>query len=177
MTDLPKQLPLIRKNLAANRAADPGRATPRRVRCCGFAWGGVLPPAVLRRKKWDLVVGCDIVYCLEQRHQLADTLAELLRRGRGAGRDASTRVLLALPDRDDFGYRRRDAATGGGWSPTLPDYELLLSDLEARMAGGLDVVLLDAIPPESVEAADADCGTSVHVILLSCAFTSSGVNA
>lgn len=50
----------------------------------------------------------------------------------------------------------------------IPDYEVLLARLEERLGTSLNVVLLDAIPPESAEAARADCGTSVHVLLLSC---------
>ena len=46
----------------------------------------------------------------------------------------------------------------------LPDYEVLLADLEARMPGALDVVLLDAIGSADPRA---DCGTSVHILMLS----------
>ena len=56
---------------------------------------------------------------------------------------------------------------GVDWQ-VIPDYEVLLARLEERLGTSLNVVLLDAIPPESAEAARADCGTSVHVLLLSC---------
>jgi predicted nicotinamide N-methyase len=168
---------------------------PERVSCCRYSWGASLP-SKLRAHHWDLVVGCDVVHAVDQVQPLVQTLATLLMRGRGGGgqskasgdargRDSRsdagnhshhatgiggesrTRVLLALADRTDNGYRRRDP-TSGEWSPVIPDYEMMLAGLETRMGSSLDVLLLDVVPPESAEAARADCGTSVHVLLLSC---------
>ena len=172
VTDLPKQQWLIRQNLRANLEASPpteesrpGGARRPRVHSCSLVWGDMDSPVL--RERWDLVVGCDVVYDLGQVPHLADTLTSLLEGSERSGGDAGgTRVLLALPDRDDFGYKRRDGSTGE-WTPTLPDYEVLLADLEKRMPGRLDVVLLDSIPPGDAASEYADCGTSVHVILLS----------
>jgi predicted nicotinamide N-methyase len=169
VTDLPKQQRLIRKNIEANLegspGADSGSVQRQQVQCCSFIWGPRVPSQL--RGHWDLVVGCDIVYDLDRVAELAGTLVALLLRAEG-GRRGPTRVLLALPDRSDFGYRRRDRASGE-WSPTLPDYEVLLADLERRLPDRLDVVLLDVIPPRSAEDYHADCGTNVHVLLITCA--------
>lgn len=142
LTDLEKQLRQIRCNLAANRDIDATRGgSPAPsvvgggcelesvVRCCSFEWGCDFP-AKVRACHWDLIIGCDIVYALDQVEPLADTLAALLVRGGsrrskadGVGGVSRTRVLLALPDRDDFGYRRRNK-TSGEWSPVSDDFKL-----------------------------------------------------
>jgi hypothetical protein len=198
VTDVRRQQSILRRNLAANRGQQCDGIS---LRCCSYTWGEALPPRLSRR--WDLVVGSDIVYSKNQTEPLADTLSTLLELGICGGHKPSERnaderygtrvrssgpssclwsafewalvghmcdwlpthaaqVLLALPDRTDFGYHRRDA--DGVVGPTLPDYELLLSDLEKKLKGRLHVVLLDSIESEAYE----DCGTSVHVLLLSC---------
>ena len=159
----------MRRNVAANRSAHAGA-----LRCRSYTWGRTLPREL--RARWDLIVGCDIVYDRNAVSALADTLSSLLDRGSaaeateavaggvGGGRSGgrTTQVLLALPDRTDFGYHRR--GPDGVLSATLPDYELLLADLERRLPNRLEVVLLD-----SIETADhVACGTSIHVLRLSC---------
>ena len=85
-----------------------------------LVWGTV--PTVIGDETWDLLVGTDLTYDVEEAAPLATTILGLLgRRGHGAF------GLFALPRRCEFepGYSRSE----GG--EVLPDY-MLLFDLIAE---------------------------------------------
>ena len=146
MTDVPRQLPVLRQNIACNVEQECAA-----VQCCSFLWGE-RPPKVFSRR-WDLVVACDVVYNIDHIPTLADSLGALMELG-------GTRALLALPDREDFGYHLRDAQ---GKLHRQFDYELLLRDLQKRMLGTLNVEVLDTIATPDLDA----CGNNVVLLLLS----------
>jgi predicted nicotinamide N-methyase len=90
LTDLPRQLPLLGRNLAANLPAC------SHVSTAALQWGSPLP-ASCREVSWDLVVATDVVYDENCVAALASTLQDL------CCRDGRTvRALLALPDRSEF---------------------------------------------------------------------------
>jgi predicted nicotinamide N-methyase len=103
LTDLPRQLPLLRRNITENFGH-----RLRNVECSALLWGAEAPlprpdPSG-GRVGWDLIVCSDLVYDADMVPLLADTLARLLAH-RGA------KALCAFPDRTDFGRRQRPAAT------------------------------------------------------------------
>ena len=174
VTDLPKQLPIVRRNLVANadRTGHPTAGT--RLRCCGYAWGG--RPRTVFRRAWNLVVACDVVYDKECVDDLVHSLRSLLlgicsadgtstnggRNGAAPNKTATpkTTVLLALPDRSEFGFHLRTAH--GELVPKL-DYELVLHRLQKQLNGRLRIKMLDAISSEDAETA----GSTIDVLLLS----------
>eukprot|EP00962_Isochrysis_galbana_P030485 scaffold9895_cov120-Isochrysis_galbana.AAC.2 len=92
LTDLPRQQPLLERNLAANLPECSHAST------AALQWGSPLP-APWYGVSWDLVVATDVVYDEDCVAALASTLLDLCCRGRD-GR--TTRALLALPDRSEF---------------------------------------------------------------------------
>eukprot|EP01051_Picozoa_sp_SAG22_P010213 SAG22_NODE_904_length_6586_cov_3.133498_8_plen_317_part_00 len=149
LTDLPRQIPLLRRNITENFGPQ-----QRKVESSALSWGAQTPlprPDSSRsvRAGWDLIVCSDLVYDAEEIPLLADTLARLLAH-RGA------KALCAFPDRTDFGRRRWQAATEdsdttvaarrqrpwvecgitSGWWPSadgmLPDFDLLFELLSKR---------------------------------------------
>ena len=154
VTDLPRQLPLVRRNLAANADMD-GHAAQGHLRCCGFAWGR--RPRTVFRHAWDLVVGCDVVYDRDCVDPLVQSLQSLLLLTSGTNR---CKVLLALPDRTEFGFHVRTAH--GELLPKL-DYELLIHRLQKQLSGQLRIEMLDTVSSKDA----ATTGSSIDVLLLS----------
>eukprot|EP00966_Prymnesium_polylepis_P326857 7382740-Prymnesium_polylepis.2 len=176
VTEVPRQLPILRHNLRCNAHREGGAA----VQCCSFVWGG--RPRRVFSHVWDLVVACDVVYnvsdgsrteafdcCLTRSNAflialvdhvpaLADAIAALLESG-------TPRALLALPDRVDFGFHLK---ASDGDLVLQKDYELLLRDLSTRLQGALDVEILDTIdtPPDPGDAPHA-VGNRIVLLLLS----------
>lgn len=113
LTDVPRQLPILRRNLRSNRRPSDGAT----LQSCGFVWGG--RPRRVFLQRWDLVVACDVVYKIDHVPALADTIASLLESGMAdAGcSPGGTQALLALPDRKDFGYHLK-VPFGPLFSPT-----------------------------------------------------------
>jgi len=117
LTDQPQQVPLLTRNINANRCAL-SRAKCS-VRAAALEWGGALPPSIAAQS-WDLVVATDVVYDADDMPALAESIGRLLKSG---GPDA--RAILALPDRTEFGLRERSG-------DLRFDYELLIEELSNK---------------------------------------------
>ena len=116
LTDLPKQLPLLRRNVAANHeSGDP--LTPS---VSALVWGTV--PEVVGDETWDLLIGTDLTYDDEHVAPLAVTIDGLL------SRRPLARGLFALPLRCEFEPRY----CRGGTGEVLPDLMMLVDLLTER---------------------------------------------
>ena len=116
LTDLPKQLPLLRRNVAANHES----GDPQTPSVSALVWGTV--PAVVGDETWDVLVGTDLTYDDEHVEPLAATIHGLL------SRRPLTRGLFALPLRCEFEPRYCRAGTG----EVLPDLMMLVDLLVER---------------------------------------------
>ena len=115
LTDLPKQLPLLRRNVAANHeSGDPLAPT-----VSALVWGTV--PAVVGDETWDVIIGTDLTYDDEHVAPLAMTIDGLL------SRRPLARGLFALPLRCEFEPRY---CRGG--TEVLPDLMMLVDLLAER---------------------------------------------
>ena len=132
LTELPQQVPLLRRSIAANTDSE---ALP--VDALALAWGA----SVTLEPQWDLIVASDVTYDAELVPLLASTLSSLMRRSHNAGRDP--RALLALPQRSHF-QPPVIAADGA----VLPDAELLFDLLRGPALGSLNVRRLATAPSE-----------------------------
>jgi|TARA_B110000196_G_scaffold307959_1_gene308134 hypothetical protein len=116
LTDLPKQLPLLRRNVAANHeSGDP--LTPS---VSALLWGTV--PEVVGDETWDVLIGTDLTYDDEHVAPLAVTIDGLL------SRRPLARGLFALPLRCEFEPRY----CRGGTGEVLPDLMMLVDLLTER---------------------------------------------
>ena len=153
VTDVPRQLPILRRNLLLNSREEDGDA----LQCCGFVWGE--RPRQVFGQPWDLIVACDVCYNVNHVPDLADALAALLERDDAGGAERAPRALLALPDREDFGFHLRDDE---GVLNRKFDYDVLLRDLRERLRGKLQLEVLDTIST----AHDMDQQNNVVLFLL-----------
>eukprot|EP01051_Picozoa_sp_SAG22_P012398 SAG22_NODE_1285_length_4874_cov_2.729634_2_plen_340_part_00 len=195
LTDLPQQLPLMRRNIAENFGEG------CYVDCAALPWGGAaetpLPrPAGGLRAGWDLVVGADLVYDIGAMPALACTLARLLlarpvSRGEEARRGPpAPRALCAFPDRTDFQHRparvpaaglaaeaRRPLWVGCGiadrWWPDaeglVPDFELLFELLAEQVWQQADPEPCRLVVTQVAAVSAEDAGTldsAIHIFIL-----------
>lgn len=144
LTDLPKQMPLLRHNVAANFESD----DPNAPTVSPLVWGTM--PAVAGDETWDLLLGTDLLYNEEHVAPLAATVHGLL------SRRPTARALFAFPRRFEFdpGYSRNRGA-----GEVLPDY-MLLFDLLAD--GGWHCEQIGSVSSE--EAGTAENPISIWLV-------------
>jgi hypothetical protein len=144
LTDLPRQLPLLERNLAANLPGCSHAST------AALHWGLPLPASCCE-VSWDLVVAADVVYDEDCVAGLASTLQDLCCHGRD-GRTAQ--ALLALPDRSEFGPSGEMDRPAAKPEPDYCRLFALLPTMRVQRLGRLT----------SEEA--GTCESEVHIFLL-----------
>ncbi len=130
MTDLPQQLPLLRRNVEANLGDDGSVAT------AALPWGG----AVDGGECCDLVVASDVTYDAALVPPLARTLSSALRAQPAA---SAAGALLAIPLRSDF---EPPVLGGPDGRSVLPDWTMLTTMLASPDFGSFSAERVASLP-------------------------------
>jgi len=154
LTDVAEQIPLLQHNVEANV---PLRGS---VSTAALRWGEALPPSC-QDSDYDLVVATDVIYDEENVAPLASTLKQL-------SSPRGIKVLLALPDRCEFGPEDPASPAEGATTesvPCVPDY--------GRLFALLPWMQVQRIGRISSEEAGT-CESEIHIFLLTAAESRDG---